>query len=91
MRRRIFSGVYRYSEQLKGIEYLRPGAFLHDLQHDDEFILIDRVPREGQAVQARVSRLCKLIFRRGIASTSYEVKPYCAEIIEAVIRFIGLR
>lgn len=80
----IASGIYTYHEKEKSLEYLRPGAFLHELKNDKEFIIIDTVPRVGQVPLQNVPRLFKFIFNTTIAESSTKIKPLYAEILTSM-------
>lgn len=71
----LAAGVYSYDRQEKSIRYERPGAFYADFKNDREFIVIDSIPRQGGRVIQNVPRLCKLIFPRGIATSTFSVEP----------------
>jgi len=77
------SGVYSFSEEIPGLIYQRPGAFLWDLKNKSEFIIIDSVPRQEGNVIQNVPRLFKIIFPRSIAISSFEVKPDVGKFITA--------
>lgn len=78
----IPAGVYRYHEAERAVEYLRPGAFLHELNNNGEFLIIDTVPRQGQKVLQTVPRLFKFVFPVSIAEGSKKIKPLYGEIVD---------
>lgn len=84
MKLRIASGIYTYHEKEKSLEFLRPGAFLHELKNDKEFIIIDTVPRLGQPVLQGVPRLFKFIFPQSIAESTSKIKPMYGEILNSM-------
>lgn len=77
------TGVYRYSPDTREMDFIRQGAFPWDLR-EGECLLIDSVPRKGGRVTEGAVRLCKLIFPRGIAKSSYEVFPDIADQIVGI-------
>lgn len=78
----IIAGVYSYDSKTEALTYKRPGAFLWDIKNDDEFIIMDSVPRQGGRVIQNVPRMFKLVFARPIARSSNAVMPEIAELIE---------
>jgi hypothetical protein len=75
------AGIYSYDQRTGDIHYERPGAFYGDFKKENEFLLIDSVPRPGGRVIQNVARLCKLIFPRQIARSSFEVDPEIGALI----------
>ncbi len=78
------AGIYTYHEQEKSLEYLRPGAFLHELKNENEFIIIDQVPKVGKVISQNVPRLFKFIFNTTIAEASNKIKPKYGEILNSM-------
>lgn len=78
----LATGIYTYHEQTKSLEYLRPGAFLHELKNEKEFIIIDQVPKVGKIISQNVPRLFKFIFNTTIAEASNKIKPQYGEILK---------
>lgn len=81
MKLNLAAGIYTYHEHEKTLEYLRPGAFLHELKNDKEFIIIDQVPRLGQKVMENVPRLFKFVFRTSIAEGTNKIKQPYSDIL----------
>lgn len=81
---RIPAGIYSYKDEDRQLQYLRPGAFLHELQNKDEFIVIDQIPMEGEEVTQNVPRLFKLVFPVSIAEGTQKIKPKYAEILSGL-------
>ncbi len=77
----LAAGVYSYNRKARTLRYERPGAFYHDFRNPDEFMIIDSLPRPGGRVIQNVPRLCKLIFPRGIARSSFDVESDVGELI----------
>lgn len=77
----LAAGVYSYDRASRALRYERPGAFLWDFKNENEFMLIDSLPRPNGRVIQNVPRLCKLVFPRGIARSSFEVEPEVGELI----------
>ncbi len=77
----LAAGVYSYDRTARSLRYERPGAFLWDFKNENEFMLIDSLPRPNGRVIQNVPRLCKLVFPRGIARSSFEVEPEVGELI----------
>ena len=65
------AGVYKLSSKFKvksekfGVEWVREGVTPLDIQHPDEFVLTDGVPRRGDLVKPHL-RCGKLVFGRTI-------------------------
>lgn len=85
----LAAGVYSYNKDTRMLRYERPGAFYHDFKNPDEFMIIDSLPRLGGRVIQNVPRLCKLIFPRGVARSSFAVEPEVGELITTLS--VGLR
>lgn len=77
----LAAGIYSYNRKDKMLRYERPGAFYHEFKSKDEFMIIDSLPRMGGRIIQNVPRLCKLIFPRGIARSSFAVEPDVGELI----------
>ena len=77
----LAAGIYSYDRESRMLRYERPGAFYHEFKNKDEFMIIDSLPRMGGRIIQNVPRLCKLIFPRGIARSSFEVEPDVGELI----------
>jgi len=84
MKINLATGVYTYHEKEKSLEYLRPGAFLHELKNDKEFLIIDQVPRQGQEIIQNVPRLFKFIFPNSIAEGTSKIKAPYSEILNSI-------
>lgn len=77
----LAAGVYSYDRKAHMLRYERPGAFYWDFKNPEEFMIIDSLPRLGGRVIQNVPRLCKLIFPRQIARSSFAVEPEIGELI----------
>lgn len=77
----LAAGVYSYNKNVRMLRYERPGAFYRDFKNPEEFMIIDSLPRLGGRVIQNVPRLCKLIFPRQIARSSFAVEPEIGELI----------
>ena len=78
------AGIYSYDPVTMDIQFQRPGAFLSDFKKDNEFMLIDSLPRIGGRIIQNVPRLCKLIFPRTIAHSSFEIDKEVGRLITAL-------
>ncbi|MDO8663641.1 MAG: ATP-grasp domain-containing protein [Candidatus Wildermuthbacteria bacterium] len=78
------AGIYSFSSGNNSVTFQRPGAFLWELKNDSEFLIIDSIPRQGGEIIQNVPRLCKLIFRRAIASSSSEIHPEIGRLVTAL-------
>lgn len=79
----VKAGVY------KNNLYLRPGFSLLDIKSANEFILCDRVPNQGQAVQPG-ERIGKLIFKRRIVDDKGNLLPEIKALVKDIYRQFGL-
>ncbi len=77
----LAAGIYSYERQDRTLRYERPGAFYHEFKNKNEFMIIDSLPRMGGRIIQNVPRLCKLIFPRGIARSSFEVESDVGELM----------
>ena len=80
----IKAGIYTYLEDTHQLRFLRPGAFLHELQNDKEFIIIDQIPLKGEKVVQNVPRLFKFVFPVSIAEGTHKIKPFYANILSSL-------
>lgn len=76
----VKAGVYSGSDPVR---YLRPGFSLTDLKSDAEFVLCDRIPKQGQTVKIG-ERVGKLIFKRRIVDDRGNLLPEIKATVEAV-------
>jgi hypothetical protein len=81
MKMNLPAGIYSFNSTNGDLRYERPGAFYSDLKRQNEFILIDSVPRLGGRVIQNVARLCKLVFPRQIAQSSFQIDPSVGKLI----------
>lgn len=79
----ILPGVYSFDDE--GYRYERPGLFLADIEGDNEFLLLDSVPRPERKVPLGTIRIFKLIFNQGIAETSHRVRPEIGALVSRII------
>lgn len=77
----LTTGIYSYNLTSRELKYERPGAFYWDFESENEFMIIDSLPRRGGRVIQNVPRFCKLIFPRQIARSSFSVEPEIGELI----------
>lgn len=82
----LAAGVYSYQKQTQTLRYERPGAFLWNIKNKNEFLLIDSIPYQGDAVIQNVPRLFKLIFPRSIASSSYKIDSEIGDMVTNLSR-----
>jgi D-alanine-D-alanine ligase-like ATP-grasp enzyme len=82
-------GIYNYDQATQQVQYNRPGAFLHELKSNNEFIIIDQVPFKGYGIGQNVPRLFKLIFPVSIAQSSYAIKPEFAGVINSMVQYLN--
>lgn len=71
----LAAGIYSFGPDERSLRFERLGAFPWECKNENEFIIIDSVPRPGSQVIQNVPRLCKLIFPRQIAESSFRVDP----------------
>lgn len=74
---RVQAGVYRNNK------YLRPGFSLLDIKSDDEFVLCDRIPNQGQLVKSG-ERMGKLIFKRRIIDDNGNLLPEIRQVVKGL-------
>ncbi|MDE1875140.1 MAG: ATP-grasp domain-containing protein [Patescibacteria group bacterium] len=82
----LLAGVYSYDAAANELSYKGPGISLADLKDENEFLLIDTVPRMGEAIEQSVPRLFKFIFRRSIAESSYRIDPRAGFLVDRFAR-----
>ncbi len=76
-KKQIKAGVYQQGK------FLRPGFSLSDIRNDDEFVLCDRVPNQGQLVKP-AERMGKLMFKRRVIDEKGRLLPEIKEILKAI-------
>jgi hypothetical protein len=76
----VKAGVYQ------GSKYIRAGFSLLDIQNENEWVLCDRVPNEGQLVKPG-ERMGKMVFKRRIIGDDGNLLPEIREIVKAIKLF----
>lgn len=77
-------GIYSYDAKEQSLRFERVGAFYGDFRSAKEFMIIDSLPRVGGRVIQNVPRMCKLIFPRAIARSSFQIEPEVGELIATI-------
>jgi hypothetical protein len=78
------------SVRVEGSVKAGPGWNLLHLQGDDEFILTDGVPLQGQTLKP-AERLGRLLFNRAIVDETGRLLPEVRELVKNLYRQFGLR
>lgn len=79
----IKAGVY------KNNQFIRPGFSLLDIQSDDELVLCDRIPNQGQTVKP-AERMGKLIFRRRIIDDQGNLLPEIKRVVKEILTYYNM-
>ena len=82
MRLPLVAGVYEYNAETQELNYVRRGFHYTDLQSDNEFIIIDALPKMGEKVQQHVPGFFKFLFKHQIATGSAEITKRTQDILE---------
>ena len=78
----LLAGVYKYDPSIPTLDYVGPGMSLADLKNENEFLIIDTVPKVDEEIAQGVPRLFKFIFPRSIAKSSHEIDEITGFLIE---------
>lgn len=84
MKLSLAAGVYSYDTATRNLHYERPGAFLWDIQKENEFLMLDSIPRAGSAIPQGVPGLFKLVIPKAIATSSSTIDASIGELITAL-------
>ena len=71
------------------IEWVREGFSLMDIKADNEFVLCDRMPNQGQTVKPG-ERMGKLMFKRRIIDDQGNLLPEIKELVKGLYGEFGL-
>lgn len=80
-------GTYRY--QKGKIKYLSGGIFYEDLKTDQDFILVDGVPKKGEEIKkwSRIARIVHVLFNGNILKANdRELKDQYLKIVYAIYK-----
>lgn len=86
--RGLEAGVYRFDG--KDINKVGEGVFYSDLTNEDEFVLTDGVPKQGQLVKPGL-RFGKLIFKRGVVSGNSELNEFGRGVVGKIYELFKFR
>ncbi|MDD4989135.1 MAG: hypothetical protein PHV42_01790 [Candidatus Pacebacteria bacterium] len=78
----LLAGVYSFDPVQSVLSYKGPGISLADIKGEHDFLLIDTVPSMKTAIEQKVPRLFKFIFKRSIAKSSYEIDKEAGYLLE---------
>lgn len=82
----LLAGVYSYDASGPSLAYKGPGISLADIKNENEFLIIDTVPKMGAAIEQSAVRLFKFIFPRSIALSSYKIDATAGFLLERFSR-----
>jgi predicted ATP-grasp superfamily ATP-dependent carboligase len=82
MRLPLVAGVYTYDRETEELNYVRRGFHYTDIESDNEFIIIDALPKMGEKVQQHVPGFFKFLFKRQIADGSDRITKRTQDILE---------
>jgi predicted SPOUT superfamily RNA methylase MTH1 len=82
----VRSGIYRHVPGEHRIEFIREGLRYEDLNGEDEFILTDGVPCQGNTVvfNDELTRVCRILFPFQIIESATELNGKAREIVNLV-------
>lgn len=78
------AGKYVHDTKTDRIEYVDDSIFPWEIQHENEFLMIDAVPRKGGLINPNVPQLFKFIFNHSIASSSSSISQEAGTIIKKI-------
>lgn len=82
------AGVYEF-DAAGGIRFKRGGYRFEDLENENEFLITEGVPPKG-FVFPYESRVCRLVFRRGILESKNKLTEIASKVIENIYNMIDL-
>ncbi len=79
-------GTYRFKN--KKIEYLSDNIFYQDLKTDNDFVLVDGVPKKGQEIKkwSRIARIVHVLFNGEIVKKDGQLKSKYLQIVHAIYK-----
>lgn len=83
------AGVYEF-DSYGNIKFVRGGYRFEDLENENEFLITEGVPSKG-FVFSYESRICRLVFRRGVLESKNKLTEISSKVIENIYNMIDLR
>lgn len=80
------AGVYTFNPSQRALTFQREEAFPWNLQSEQEFLMVDSMPRMRKPVIDNVPSIFKLIVPRSIGESSSQVKPGVGALLSALSR-----
>ena len=77
-------GTYRYEK--KKIKYLSDNIFYQELETDNDFVLVDGVPKKGQEIKkwSRLARICHILYKGNILQKNGQLKDKNLKIVRSI-------
>jgi len=81
-------GVYNFNPRNKKFVFKKEAIFYEDLEGDNDFILIDGVPKKGEEIKkwSRLARICHVLFRGDILQKNGQLKLKYLQIVKSIYK-----
>jgi len=81
-------GVYNFNQKNKKIAFKKETIFYDDLENDNDFILVDGVPKKGAEIKkwSRLARICHVLFKGDILQKNGKLKPKYLQIVKVIYK-----
>lgn len=88
MRLALRAGVYSFDLAQNALTFQREEAFPWELKSDQEFLMLDSMPRPGKPVIDNVPSIFKLIIPGSIGESSSQVKPHTGTLLSVLSKVL---
>ncbi|MFA5188135.1 MAG: ATP-grasp domain-containing protein [Patescibacteria group bacterium] len=81
-------GVYNFNPKNKTIIFKKEAIFYDDLKSDNDFILVDGVPKKKTIIKkwSRLARITHALFKRNILQSNGQLKPKYLQIVKTIYK-----
>ncbi|MCX6743725.1 MAG: hypothetical protein NT116_05870, partial [Candidatus Parcubacteria bacterium] len=88
VRKELEVGVYNFNSKNKKINFIKEAIFYDDLKNDNDFILVDGVPKKREEIKkwSRLARICHVLFMGNILQNNGQLKPKYLQIVRAIYK-----
>jgi formate-dependent phosphoribosylglycinamide formyltransferase (GAR transformylase) len=81
-------GVYNFNPKNKKFVFKKEAIFYDDLENDNDFILVDGVPKKGTEIKkwSRLARICHVLFLGNILQSNGHLKDKNLKIVRSIYK-----
>ncbi len=86
VKKSLKAGLYHFNPLSKKITFRTKAIFYEAIKGDNDFILIDGLPKKGDIIQTHdnLARICHVLFKRNILSQNGALNYKTAEIVRGI-------